>query len=79
MNTMNKVMMAIIPISMLIFAYTSNVVFTLYIITNSLMATIISTIISLLMRRINKGKTDKEIILKKKNVEIMEYSRNYKK
>ena len=78
-NTMNKVMMAIIPISMLIFAYTSNVVFTLYIITNSLMTTIISTIISLIMRRMNKGKTDKEIILKKKNVEIMEYSRNYKK
>ena len=78
-NTMNKVMLAIIPISMLIFAYTSNVVFTLYIITNSLMTTIISTIISLIMRRMNKGKTDKEIILKKKNVEIMEYSRNYKK
>ena len=78
-NTMNKVMMAIIPISMLIFAYTSNVVFTLYIITNSLMTTIISTIISLIMKHMNKGKTDKEIILKKKNVEIMEYSRNYKK
>lgn len=79
MNTMNKVMMAIIPISMLIFAYTSNVVFTLYIVTNSLMTTIISTIISLVIRRINKGKPDNEIVLKKKNVEVMEYSRNYNK
>ncbi len=79
MTLMNKIIMIVIPISMLIFASTSNVVFTLYIITNSLMTTLISTIISLIMKHKNKGKPDGEILLKKKNVEVMEYSRNYKK
>ena len=72
-------MMAIIPITMLILAMTSNVVFTLYIITNSLMTAIISTIISLVLKKINKNKDDKEILMKSRNVEVVEYSRNYKK
>ena len=79
LNTMNKVMMAIIPITMVIFASTSNTVFTLYIITNSVMTAIISTIISLIMKKNDKGKTDTDILLSKKNVEVVEYSRNYKK
>ena len=79
MNLTNKIMMAVIPITMLILAMTSNVVFTLYISTNSVMAAIISTIISLVLRRINKGKNDKDILMKSRNIEVVEYSRNYKK
>jgi len=78
LNTMNKVMLGVIPITMVIFAATSNTVFTLYIITNSVMTAIISTIISLVMNKKNKGK-DGDILLPKKNVEVVEYSRNYKK
>ena len=79
MNLTNKIMLAVIPITMLILAMTSNVVFTLYIITNSLMTAIISTIISLVLKRINKNKDDKDLLLKSRNVEVVEYSRNYKK
>lgn len=79
MNLTNKIMMAVIPITMLILAMTSNVVFTLYIITNSLMTAIISTIISLVLRRMNKDKNDKDILMKSRNIEVVEYSRNYKK
>lgn len=79
MNLTNKIMMAVIPITMLILAMTSNVVFTLYIITNSLMTAIISTIISLVLKRMNKDKNDKDILMKSRNIEVVEYSRNYKK
>ena len=79
MNLTNKIMMAVIPITMLILAMTSNVVFTLYIITNSLMTAIISTIISLVLRRMNKDKDGKDILMKSRNIEVVEYSRNYKK
>ena len=79
LNTMNKVMMAIIPLSMVFFVISSNAVFALYIIVNSIMTSLISTIITLIMNRKDKGKTDEEIVLKKKNIEVVEYSRNYKK
>ena len=79
MNLTNKIMMAVIPITMLILAMTSNVVFTLYIITNSLMTAIISTIISLVLKRMNKDKDDKDKLMKSRNIEVVEYSRNYKK
>ena len=79
LNTMNKVMMGVIPVSMAFFAISSNTVFTLYIITNSLMSAIISTAITLIMNKKDKGKTDEQIIIKNKNVEVVEYSRNYKK
>ncbi len=75
LNTANKVMMAIIPITMAIFAWTSNVVFALYVIVNSLMTAVITTIITLFMNKKNNGKVD-DIILPKKNVEVVEYSRN---
>ena len=78
LNTMNKVMMAIIPITMAILAFTSNVVFTLYIIANSVMTAIITAIITLVMKKKNNGK-EEDIVLPKKNVEVVEYSRNYKK
>ncbi|MBR6779005.1 MAG: membrane protein insertase YidC [Clostridia bacterium] len=79
LNTMNKVMMCVIPLSMLLFVFTSNAVFALYIIVNSLMSAIISTIITLIINHKNKGKTDEEIVMKNKHVEVVEYSRNYKK
>ena len=79
LNTMNKVMMCVIPLSMAFFALSSNAVFTLYIITNSIMSAIISTSITFIMNKIDKGKTDEQIIMKNKNVEVVEYSRNYKK
>lgn len=81
LNTMNKVMMAVLPISMVIFAFTSNVVFALYIITNSVMSALISTAITLISNKINKKKNggSDEILLSKRNVEVVEYSRNYKK
>ena len=78
LNTMNKVMFGVIPVTMIILALTSNVVFTLYIIVNSLMTAIISTIISLFTRNKNKNQPE-EVVLKKKNIEVVEYSRNYKR
>ena len=77
LNTMNKVMMGVIPMTMAILAFTSNVVFTLYIIANSIMTAIITTILTFAMKAKN-GKDD-DIIITKKNVEVVEYSRNYKK
>ena len=75
LNTMNKVMMAIIPVTMAIFALSSNVVFTLYVIMNSVMTAIISTILSIIMKKKNKS-GDGDIILPKSNIEVVEYSRN---
>jgi len=77
LNTANKVMMGVIPLTMLIMAMSSNVVFTLYIIVNSIMSAIISTILTLIMKPKN-GK-EEDVVLPKKNVEVVEYSRNYKK
>lgn len=77
LNTMNKVMMAIIPLSMIAFVLTSNVVFTLYIITNSVVSSIITTILTLIFR--DKAKKGEDILIPKKHVEVVEYSRNYKK
>ena len=78
LNTMNKVMFAVLPISMVFFALSSNVVFTLYIIINSVMSVLTSTIITLIMRHRDKGKTPEQLLQTKK-VEVVEYSRNYKK
>lgn len=77
LNSMNKIMMCVIPAIMAILASTSNVVFTLYIIINSLMSAIITTILTIVMKPKN-GK-EEDIVLPKKNVEVVEYSRNYKK
>lgn len=78
LNTMNKVMFGVIPLTMLILAMTSNVVFTLYIITNSIMTAIISTILSIILKNKNKNQPE-QVLLKKKNIEVVEYSRNYRK
>ena len=77
MNLTNKIMMIAMPILMIIFAWSSNAVFSLYIITNSIMTTLLSVIISLIMKA--SGKKDVDILTKQKNVEVVEYSRNYKK
>ena len=78
LNTMNKVMFGVIPVTMIVLAMSSNVVFTLYVITNSLMTAILSTIITLITNKKNKAKPE-EILLKRKNIEVVEYSRNYKR
>jgi len=77
LNTMNKVMMCVIPATMAILASTSNVVFTLYIIANSIMSAIITIILTFVMKP--KGGKEEDIVLPKKNVQVVEYSRNYKK
>ena len=79
LNITNKIMMGVIPLSMIIFAATSNVVFTLYIITNSIMSAIISTILSLIMRNRTKNLSASEILKKSRDIQVVEYSRNYKK
>lgn len=70
----NKLMLIIMPIIMLIFAFTSNALFCLYIITNSIMSAIISKILDLITKN-RDNNTPKQINTKSKNV--VEYSRNY--
>jgi hypothetical protein len=53
-------------------------VFGLYVIVNSLMTAIITTVITLSMKKKNGGKDD-DVVLPKTNVNVVEYSRNYKK
>lgn len=79
LNTMNKVMFAVIPVTMIILANTSNVVFTLYIITNSVMSALISTLLFFITKAKKNGSNDQEVLLQKKNIQVVEYSRNYKK
>lgn len=74
----NIIMMCIIPLTMAILASTSNVVFTLYIIVNSVMSAIISSILAFVMKPKSKDGNE-DIVLPKKNIEVVEYSRNYKK
>lgn len=73
----NKTMLIVMPLFMLIFASSSSALFTLYIITNSVMSAIISTIIDLCQKPTNGPVS--EIMYKKGNTEVVEYSRNYKK
>lgn len=78
MNTMNKVMLAIIPLTMLILAFSSNVVFTLYIIMNSIMTAANSTVLAFTINR-DKNEKESDIIVQPKSSTVVEYSRNYKK
>ena len=64
------------PIFMIIFASTSSALFTLYIITNSIMSALISMATDAFMPK-DKGK--QEVVYQKGNTEVVEYSRNYKK
>ncbi len=75
-NPSTKVMLFIMPLFMVIFAATSSALFTLYIITNSIVSAIISTVVDLCMPT-NKG--DNNVVYKKGNTEVVEYSRNYNK
>lgn len=75
-NPSAKMMLIIMPIFMIIFASTSSALFTLYIIANSIISAVISTIVDLFMP---KDKQDKNIVYKKGNTEVVEYSRNYNK
>lgn len=73
--TSNKWMMIIMPIVMLIFAFTSNALFCLYIITNSIMSAVISKVIDICLKSKDDNSPTKSINTKSKNV--VEYSRNY--
>ena len=74
-NPSAKTMLIIMPVFMLIFASTSSALFTLYIIANSLISALISTTVDLCM----PNDKDAQIVYKKGNTEVVEYSRNYKK
>ncbi len=76
-NPSSKMMLIIMPIFMLIFASTSSALFTLYIIANSIMSALVSTTIDLCQPK-DKG-TPQQVVYKKGNTEVVEYSRNYKK
>ena len=76
-NPSAKMMLIIMPIFMVIFASTSSALFTLYIITNSVMTALISTIIDLCQPK-NKSNGG-QVVYKKGNTEVVEYSRNYNK
>ncbi|MFQ6723727.1 MAG: YidC/Oxa1 family membrane protein insertase [Clostridia bacterium] len=76
-NPSSKVMLIIMPIFMVIFASTSSALFTLYIITNSIISALISTITDLFMPK--DKNTPGEVVYKKANTEVVEYSRNYNK
>lgn len=71
----NKLMLIVMPIVMLLFASSSNALFTLYIITNSVMSAIISKIIDLATK--DKFNGTQNNIKKIKNKQVVEYSRNY--
>ena len=77
-NPSSKIMLIIMPIFMVIFASTSSALFTLYIIANSVVSAIISTIIDMCMPIDKKDGNDK-VVYKKGNTEVVEYSRNYNK
>lgn len=72
----NKVMMIVMPLVMLIFASTSNALFTLYIITNSVISAVISKIIDSCMKDKDNNVIGPKPVIKSNNV--VEYSRNYK-
>lgn len=72
----NKVMLIVMPLTMLIFASTSNALFTLYIITNSIVSAIISKVIDVFTR--DKGNKANQKVIEVKKANVVEYSRNYK-
>ena len=71
----NKVMLILMPLLMVVFAFSSNALFALYIIVNSLMSFGITKVIDLFMRDKDNNDNNKEKTLKSKDV--VEYSRNY--
>ena len=74
-NSTNKIMLIVMPLLMLIFASTSNALFTLYIITNSIMSFVITKIIDLCLKDKGDNNNDSKKVTKSKTV--VEYSRNY--
>ena len=76
-NKVNWIMMAVLPLSMVLFAYNSNVVFTLYTIANSLMTAILSVIYSFIFKSRQKI-TPEQLMAENRTVDVVEYSRNYK-
>ena len=76
-NPSAKTMLIIMPIFMIIFASTSSALFTLYIIANSIISAVTSTTIDLCQPKDKGG--NEQVVYKKGNTEVVEYSRNYRK
>jgi len=76
-NPSAKTMLIIMPIFMVIFASTSSALFTLYIIANSIISAVTSTAIDLCQPTPKGGQ--EQVVYKKGNTEVVEYSRNYRK
>lgn len=77
-NPSAKTMLIIMPVFMIIFASTSSALFTLYIIANSIMSALVSTVIDLCQPKDNNT-NGTQVVYKKGNTEVVEYSRNYNK
>ena len=73
----NKVMLILMPIIMLIFAWTSTSVFALYLITNSLMTVLTGLVINKILKDKDYTAGSSKNPPKKTKVKVMEYSRNY--
>ena len=76
-NPSSKTMLIMMPLIMIIFASTSSALFTLYIITSSLMSFLLGSVIDLFVK--DKKSGSGQIVYKKGNTEVVEYSRNYNK
>lgn len=73
-----KIMMIILPIVMIIFAYQSSALFALYLITNSFISVIISYLSNLIQESFDKdNKKNKRQAKKVKQIEKVAYSRDY--
>ena len=72
-----KTMLIIMPLIMIIFASTSSALFTLYIITSSIMSFLLGMVIDLFVK--DKKDSNGQVVYKKGNTEVVEYSRNYNK
>lgn len=75
-KTTNLTMLIVMPIVMVIFAWTSTSIFSLYLITNSLMTCLTGLLTNLIFKNKNTPNgTSKQP--KKAKVQVVEYSRNY--
>lgn len=79
----NKMMIILMPVIMVIFTFTSNAIFGIYIITNSAMSALIAFVLNKIITRKTKTDDSNPQIVKpakkqvKKKAKVVDYSRNY--